>query len=429
MRFQLSIKRDKIFINVRTHAISITLNTFTVLTFDKEGRLIWAYLDGYTFRRSFDNRVIEKYRGSENGQRYRIRKELDEKEKRIFLDNVYSGIRLIYEAIKKGEGNINSPHNVSSNYIEEVEKALSKVLTLNYDKLEKEKRKFLSIYKPVSILPPDQYLTLVLQVTEGCWWNRCTFCDFYRDRKFKVKNDEEIIKHIKEVREFLGEGIWLRKSIFLADANALAIPEERFLKVLDIVNQEFPIISEDLEGPDLSKWKSEHPLHFSGIYSFLDGFIGGRRSTEYYRELKRRNLKRVYVGLESGSNKLLNFLQKPNNAEEALEVVRTIKEAGINVGVIVMIGIGGEDYFEEHVKETVKVINSMRLGKGDFIYLSEFVGHPELEYSIDASKLEIKALSQDRIVEQIDSIRRGLDFTDPENPPKITIYDIMEFIY
>lgn len=374
-----------------------------------------------------DNRVIEKYGGSENGQRYRIRKESDEKEKRIFLDNVYSGIRLIYEVIKKGEGNINSPHNVSSNYIEGVEKALSKVLTLNYDKLEKEKRRFLSIYEPVSILPPDQYLTLVLQVTEGCWWNRCTFCDFYRDRKFKV--DEEIIKYIKEVREFLGEGIWLRKSIFLADAKALTIPEERFLKVLDIVNQEFPIISEDLEGPDLSKWKSEDPLHFSGIYSFLDGFIGGRRSTEYHRELKRRNLKRVYVGLESRSNKLLNFLQKPNNAEEALEVVRTIKEAGINVGVIVMIGIGGEDYFEEHVKETVKVINSMRLGKGDFIYLSEFVGHPELEYSIDASKLEIKALSQDRIVEQIDSIRRGLDFTDPENPPKITIYDIMEFIY
>jgi hypothetical protein len=81
-----------------------------------------------------DNRVIEKYGGSENGQRYRIRKESDEKEKRIFLDNVYSGIRLIYEVIKKGEGNINSPHNVSSNYIEGVEKALSKVLTLNYDK-------------------------------------------------------------------------------------------------------------------------------------------------------------------------------------------------------------------------------------------------------------------------------------------------------
>jgi len=110
-------------------------------------------------------------------------------------------------------------------------------------------------------------------------------------------------------------------------------------------------------------------------------------------------------------------------------VVRTIKDAGMNVGVIVMIGIGGEGYFEEHVKETVKVINSMRLEKGDFIYLSEFVGHPELEYSIKASKLRIKALSQDRIVEQINSIRQGLEFTDPETPPKIAIYDIREFIY
>src|SRR3972149_737752 len=144
MRFRPNIKRDKIFINVRAHAISIILNTFTVLTFDTEGRLIWAYLDGCSFRRSFDNKVIERYR--EN-----------------------------------------------------------KVAVLDYEKMEMEKRRFLSIYKPISILPPDQYLALVLQVTEGCWWNKCTFCDLYRDRKFAIKSDEEVLRHIKEIRGFLGE--------------------------------------------------------------------------------------------------------------------------------------------------------------------------------------------------------------------------------
>jgi radical SAM superfamily enzyme YgiQ (UPF0313 family) len=429
MQLQPDIKRDKIFINIKAHAISITLNKFTVFTFDKEGRLIWAYINGHAFRRSLDNRIIEKYRREGDSQRYRIRKELGEEEKKLFLDSIYRGIRLTYEAIKKSEGNINFPTNVSSNYVKEVEKALGKIATLNYDRLEAERRKFISIYKPVNILPPDQYLALVLQVTEGCWWNRCTFCDFYRDRKFKVKNDEEVLKHIKEVREFLGEGIWLRKSVFLADANALAIPEERFLGVLDIVNQEFPIIPEDLQGSKLSAWKSKNSLHFSGIYSFLDAFIGSRRSAKYYRELKRKNLKRIYIGLESGSNRLLSFLQKPNSAEEAIEAVRIIKEAGINVGVIVMIGIGGEEYFEEHIKETVKVINSMKLEKGDFIYLAEFVENPGLEYSIKASKLGIKALSHGRIIEQINLLRQGLEFINPENPPKIAIYDIREFIY
>jgi len=94
-----------------------------------------------------------------------------------------------------------------------------------------------------------------------------------------------------------------------------------------------------------------------------------------------------------------------------------------------MIGIGGEEYFEEHVKETVKVINSMRLERGDFIYLSEFVGHPELEYSVRTSKLGIKALSRGRAVEQINLIRQGLETADPQNPPKIAVYDIGEFIY
>ncbi|HXG30953.1 MAG TPA: radical SAM protein [Thermodesulfobacteriota bacterium] len=429
MRFQPNIKRDRIFINVRTRAISIALNTFTVLTFDKEGRLIWACLDGHTFRRSLDNRVIERYRRDENGQVYRVRRGLEEMEKRVFLESVYSGVRLIHEAIKKGECNIDFPPNAPLGYAEEVEKALSKVVTLNYEGLEEDKERFLSIYKPVSILPPDQYLALVLQVAEGCWWNRCTFCNLYRDRRFRVKDDEEILKHIKEVKGFLGEGIRLRKSIFLADANALAIPEERFLRVLDIVNQELPIIPRDLEGSEISRWKSKHHLHFSGIYSFLDAFIGSRRSIGYYRELRRRNLKRIYVGLESGSDRVLALIQKPNKAEEALEVVRTIKEAEMNVGVIVMIGIGGEEYFEEHVEETVRVINSMRLGSGDFIYLSEFVCYPELEYSLRASKLGIRTLSKGRTVEQMNLIRQGLHIADPHNSPKIAVYDIGEFIY
>ena len=429
MRFRPNIKRDKIFINVRAHAISIILNTFTVLTFDTEGRLIWAYLDGCSFRRSFDNKVIERYRENKDGQRYKIRKELEEEEKKVCLNSVYDGIALIYGAIKRGEGNISFPSNVPSNYIEEVEKALNKVAVLDYEKMEMEKRRFLSIYKPISILPPDQYLALVLQVTEGCWWNKCTFCDLYRDRKFAIKSDEEVLRHIKEIRGFLGEGIWLRRSIFLADANALTIPEERLLEILDIVNQEFPIAPKDLKGTELSSWKLKHALYFGGIYSFLDAFIGKIRSNQYYRELKERNLKRIYLGLESGSNRLLNFLQKPNRAEEALEVVRTIKESGINVGVIVMIGIGGEEYFEEHVKETVKAINFMKLEKGDFLYISEFIEHPGLEYSIEASELGIKALPQDRVAEQINLVRQGIKFADPENLPKIAIYDLGEFIY
>ncbi len=427
--FRPNIKKDKIFINVKAHAISIILNTFTVLTFDKEGRLIWAYLDGYSFKRSFDNKIIEKYRENKDGQRYKIRKELKEEEKKIFLNIIHGGISLIYETIKRGEGKISFPSNVPSNYIEDVEKTLSKVAALDYEKLEMEKRKFLFIYKPVSILPPDQYLALVLQVTEGCWWNKCTFCDFYRDRKFRVKSDEEVLKHIKEVKEFLVEGIWLRRSIFLADANALTMPEERLIEILNVVNQEFPIVPKNLKGAELSRWKLEHPLHFSGIYSFLDAFIGKIRSNQYYRELKERNLNRIYLGLESGSNRLLNFLQKPNSAEEALEVVQTVKESGINVGVIVMIGNGGEEYFEEHIRETVKVINSMELEKGDFLYLSEFIEHPGLEYPMKASEFGIKALSQDRVTEQIDLIRQGIKFTDPENLPKIAIYDLREFIY
>ena len=71
----------------------------------------------------------------------------------------------------------------------------------------------------------------------------------------------------------------------------------------------------------------------------------------------------------------------------------------------------------------------MKLEKGDFLYISEFIEHPGLEYSIEASELGIKALPQDRVAEQINLVRQGIKFADPENLPKIAIYDLGEFIY
>lgn len=73
---------------------------------------------------------------------------------------------------------------------------LNKVLLWNYDRLESDRERFLSVYSPVSILPPDQYLSLVLQATEGCHWNRCTFCDFYSQTRFQIKSEEEFASHI-----------------------------------------------------------------------------------------------------------------------------------------------------------------------------------------------------------------------------------------
>ena len=101
--------------------------------------------------------------------------------------------------------------------------------------LQADARRFGEIYRPVSILPPDQYLALVVQATEGCSYNQCTFCDFYRDRPFRVKSADELRAHIAAVQAFFGPALGLRKSLFLADANALVVPMPRLRAWLDVI--------------------------------------------------------------------------------------------------------------------------------------------------------------------------------------------------
>ncbi len=150
--------------------------------------------------------------------------------------------------------------------------------------LQADAGRFAEVYRPVSILPPDQYLALVLQATEGCSYNRCTFCDFYRDRPFRVKSADELRTHIAAVRAFFGPALGLRKSLFLADANALVAPMPRLRAWLDVIAEERILPAG------------------AGIYSFMDAFDVQRKTPDEWAELAARGLRRVYIGMETGDD-------------------------------------------------------------------------------------------------------------------------------
>src|SRR5690606_30427165 len=94
----------------------------------------------------------------------------------------------------------------------EIRKRLDEeILRWTPERLLAEKERFDQVYRPISILPPDQYLSIVLQATEGCTWNRCTFCTFYQDRPFRAKTEDEFARHVEGVRALLGKGVLMRK--------------------------------------------------------------------------------------------------------------------------------------------------------------------------------------------------------------------------
>ncbi len=417
----------RLLINSRPEATSILVNNELALSYDCEGRLTGAWIEGRNYRRSLDNRIIEKQGGPRGGLSYRLRRELEPAEAKQFQLQVQALVAEYSRDARDPRCQLSNGATPADRA--QVLQALESVIACNPERLEREAAEFRRIYQPISILPPDQYLALVLQATQGCSYNRCAFCGFYRDRSFHIKSRDEFTQHLNDVRAFFGRAINLRKTIFLADANALVIPQEQLLPILDIIGGEFAIEPAGLDHAALSEWRSQHPVHFQGIYSFVDAFTTRRKTASDFAELAARGLRRVYVGLESGDAELLRFLGKPNSPDEAVELVRHVKAGGVAVGVIILAGAGGERYAAQHAFHTSEIVNAMPLDENDLVYFSELVDYPGSSYSVMAQQAGIRPLTIDEIEEQMRQVRSGFRFRKDGHAPKISYYDVREFIY
>jgi len=400
-------------VSVRPESTSVALSLDHALSFDNEGRLLTLFEGGRLYKRGLDNRVIEKWRSWQLGESGRVRRDLDYDDKRrLFMD--------VYESVCK------VAHALPTNAPRDVRRRLERILGWNETAYDVDRTRFQRAYTPVTVLPPDQYLALVLQATQGCHYNQCLFCDFYRDQPFRVRDEDMFRSHIAAVQSFLGEGIRLRRTIFLADANALVIRQARLVRLFEVINACFTIAPARMNKVDLSRWKKQHPDGMTGVYSFLDAFTGKKKSSDDFAQLADLGLRRVYIGMESGHTPLLVFLRKPSMPDDVRETVRAAKAAGVNVGMIVMLGIGGDRYAEGHVRDSLALLNDLPLDAGDMVYFSEFVDEPSSEYAEAAQAEGIQPLSGEAIRQQAKAIRTGLRFPIP---PRIAAYDIREFIY
>ncbi|HEX9077059.1 MAG TPA: radical SAM protein [Anaerolineae bacterium] len=423
----LNVEGHRLLINTRREAISILADNELALNYDGEGRMTGAWIDGRNYLRSLDNHIVEKQEGPRPGLSYRVRRELSSEQGRRLLSRVYGLVRGYREMVDNpGTKVLNEAPPAECR---QARQSLDYILACEPTRLENESEQFHRIYKPINILPPDQYMALVLQATEGCSYNRCTFCGFYRDRSFRIKPLDEFKQHIGDVRQLVASGIQLRRSIFLADANALVIPQDQLLPLFDTVNSEFEFEPPHLKREALETWKAKHPVYMKGIYSFIDAFTTRRKTAGDFAELAARGLRRVYIGLESGDEEVLKFLGKPNSPEDVLQLAREVKAGGVAVGLIILAGAGGANLAKAHVQHTAEIINAMPVDADDLVYFSELIDYPGSNYSALARERDIRPLSVEEIGQQMEQMRAGLHFRDPEHAPKVSYYDVREFIY
>ncbi|MBM4347147.1 MAG: radical SAM protein, partial [Deltaproteobacteria bacterium] len=215
-------------------------------------------------------------------------------------------------------------------------------------------------YEGMIFRPPSEAESLILQVTVGCSYNRCTFCGAYRGKTFRVKRFEEIKEDIDEV------SVYPIRRVFLADGDALIIPQKELLQILSY-------LKEKLKG-----------LERIGIYANAKDIL--RKDVEELKALRDLGLGIIYLGLESGDPAILKRIKKNATVDQLIRAGKRVKESGILLSVTVILGLGGVEGSQTHAQETGKVLSEMDPDYAGALSLMIVPGTP-IEQEIETGRL------------------------------------------
>jgi radical SAM superfamily enzyme YgiQ (UPF0313 family) len=188
-------------------------------------------------------------------------------------------------------------------------------------------------YEGMIYRPPSEAHSLILQVTVGCSHNKCTFCGSFKDKKFRVKSFEEIKEDVDEAKVY---DRYVRR-VFLADGDALIIPQKRLVPIVELIKDSFP------------------RLERIGIYGNAKSIL--KKSVDELKLLRDMGIGIVYLGVESGDQVTLDRVCKGTTLDKVAEAAARVKEAGMVLSVTVLLGLGGVDRSAQHAEETGKFLS------------------------------------------------------------------------
>jgi radical SAM superfamily enzyme YgiQ (UPF0313 family) len=233
-------------------------------------------------------------------------------------------------------------------------------------------------YEQGPIRPPSEARSLLIRATRNCPWNKCAFCHSYRDAKFELRTVPEIKEDVHTAREiadaikalsrkigaggrvtdavlqaiydgddfyddsYKSVGAWLYfggESVFLQDANTIIMKTADLVEVLSFIKEQFPQVTR--------------------ITSYCRSHTAARKSVEELKSLRKAGLSRIHIGMESGSDPVLDFIRKGTTAADHIEGGKRIVAAGISLSEYVIPGLGGTRWTKEHAVETARVINQI----------------------------------------------------------------------
>ena len=233
--------------------------------------------------------------------------------------------------------------------------------------------------------PPSEARSMIIQVTEGCSHNKCRFCYMYKGKQFRLKSKEEIKEHIEWLRPMYKNP----NRIFLADGNVLCLKTEKILELLDYINNEFPNV--------------QRISSYAGPLDLL------RKSEEELKSIREAGLELLYMGVESGSDKVLFMMNKGVSQREMIEAGQKAINAGFKFSCMIISGLGGREYMKEHAVESAKVIS---LINPHYFSLLRLVVEEKSELAEDVRQGKFHLLTPLQVLDENIIMLENMELTD-----------------
>ena len=209
--------------------------------------------------------------------------------------------------------------------------------------------------------PPSEARSLIFQVTNGCSWNRCTYCEMYTDpqKKFRPRVEAEVLAEIRACAE---QGLEPRR-VFLADGDALVLSMRRLRTILGEIRTSLPSVSR--------------------VSSYCLPSNLKHKSNEDLQELAELGLKVVYVGAESGDDQVLRHIDKGETYATTADALIRSSAAGIKTSVMILNGIGGKGLSRQHALASARLANETQPDYLATLVLTFYKGREKFDAGFD----------------------------------------------
>ncbi|WP_206355526.1 radical SAM protein [Vibrio maerlii] len=237
------------------------------------------------------------------------------------------------------------------------------------------------------IRPPSEADSLLIRTTEGCPWNKCTFCTLFKGMEFSIRPVEEIKQDIWNARRFYKDRVF--ETCFLQDGDSFAMETEDLLDVLTTLKEAFPELKR--------------------ISSYGRAQTMRKKSAEEMKAICDAGLNMLYCGMESGSVDVLKRVKKGITPNYIVSSAKHAKKAGMEIMVFIILGLGGKELSHLHVAETAKILNEIN---PDEIRLLSLAVKPNTELMTSVEQGKFTMLSELEMVEEQRQLLALLDNID-----------------